>query len=85
MSAVAREAYAAPSIARLVDLDGKVAIVTGAAQGFGFASAARLAEAGASVLLTDRRADAVQDRHRPAPPHEPHRHIPNVYHHSLGV
>lgn len=59
MSATANDEYAARSISRLVDLSGKVAIVTGAAQGFGFASAARLAEAGASVLLADRRAAAV--------------------------
>ena len=39
---------------------GRVALVTGAAQGFGFACARRLAEAGAAVLLTDRRADRVE-------------------------
>jgi 2-deoxy-D-gluconate 3-dehydrogenase len=54
------DAYAAPSIAELVDLGGRVALVTGAAQGFGFACARRLADAGASVLLTDRRADRVE-------------------------
>lgn len=54
------EAYADPSIADLLDLDGRVAVVTGAAQGFGFAAARRLVEAGASVLLTDRRGDAVE-------------------------
>jgi len=48
-------------LAGLVDLGGRVALVTGAAQGFGFACARRLAEAGASVLLTDRRAGAVED------------------------
>jgi 2-dehydro-3-deoxy-D-gluconate 5-dehydrogenase len=52
--------YAERSIAELVDLGGRVALVTGAAQGFGFASARRLAEAGAAVLLTDRRAGAVE-------------------------
>ncbi len=41
----------------LLDLSGKVAIVTGAAQGFGFACARRLAEAGAAVVLADRRPD----------------------------
>jgi 2-deoxy-D-gluconate 3-dehydrogenase len=40
--------------------EGRVAVVTGAAQGFGFAAARRLAEAGAAVLLTDRRGDAVE-------------------------
>jgi 2-dehydro-3-deoxy-D-gluconate 5-dehydrogenase len=54
------EAYAAPSIAELVDLGGRTALVTGAAQGFGFACARRLADAGAAVLLTDRRADRVE-------------------------
>ena len=54
------DAYADRSIAELHDLGGRVALVTGAAQGFGFASARRLAEAGAAVLLTDRRADAVE-------------------------
>src|SRR5437762_10818000 len=53
-------AYADRPIAELLDLGGRVALVTGAAQGFGFASASRLAEAGASVLLTDRRGDRVE-------------------------
>ena len=39
------------SIAELFDLSGKVAVVTGAAQGIGEAIALRLAEAGASVVL----------------------------------
>src|SRR3954465_5375946 len=49
-----------PSLPEMLDLTGKVALVTGAAQGFGFACARRLVEAGASVLLTDRRADRVE-------------------------
>ena len=53
-------AYDDRSIADLLDLRGRVALVTGAAQGFGFACARRLAEAGAAVLLTDRRADRVE-------------------------
>jgi 2-deoxy-D-gluconate 3-dehydrogenase len=56
----ARAAYAEQPLAELLDLSGKVALVTGAAQGFGFASARRLAEAGASVLLTDRRGDRLE-------------------------
>jgi NAD(P)-dependent dehydrogenase (short-subunit alcohol dehydrogenase family) len=46
-----------PALRSLLDLNGKVALVTGAGQGFGFACASRLAEAGAAVVLADRRAD----------------------------
>jgi 2-deoxy-D-gluconate 3-dehydrogenase len=53
---------APPALASLLELHGKVALVTGAAQGFGFACASRLAEAGAAVVLADRR----QDRLPPA-------------------
>jgi 2-deoxy-D-gluconate 3-dehydrogenase len=49
-----------PPLAALVDLSGKVAIVTGGAQGFGFACARRLAEAGAAVVIADRRADRLE-------------------------
>jgi 2-deoxy-D-gluconate 3-dehydrogenase len=42
-----------PSIADLFDLTGKVAIVTGGALGIGQGIAFRLAEAGASVMITD--------------------------------
>jgi 2-dehydro-3-deoxy-D-gluconate 5-dehydrogenase len=52
--------YADRSIADMLDLGGRTALVTGAAQGFGFAAARRLVEAGAAVLLTDRRGDAVE-------------------------
>jgi 2-deoxy-D-gluconate 3-dehydrogenase len=41
-------------IDQLFDLSGKIAIVTGAAQGIGAAIAARLAEAGAAVVIADR-------------------------------
>ena len=45
------------SLAELSDLDGRVAVVTGAARGFGAAIADRLAEAGATVILADVRLD----------------------------
>ncbi len=43
-----------------IDLDGKVAVVTGASRGIGLATAHRLAGAGARVLLTSRKAEAVE-------------------------
>ena len=49
-----------PPLRSLLDLSGKVALVTGAAQGFGFACARRLAEAGAAVVLADRRIDRLE-------------------------
>jgi 2-dehydro-3-deoxy-D-gluconate 5-dehydrogenase len=44
----------------LVDLSGQAALVTGAAQGLGYACARRLAEAGAGVVLADLRADRLE-------------------------
>lgn len=44
-----------------IDLSGRSAIVTGASQGLGRAIAIRLVEAGASVLLTARGADALAE------------------------
>ncbi len=54
-----------PSLIELADLSGRVAVVTGAARGFGAAIADRLAEAGATVVLADLRlqeAQATSDR-----------------------
>ena len=45
-----------PRISELIDLSGQTALITGAAQGIGAASAHRLAEAGASVVVTAARA-----------------------------
>jgi 2-deoxy-D-gluconate 3-dehydrogenase len=47
-------------LADLLSLRGRAALVTGAAQGFGFACARRLAEAGAFVLLADRRPEPLE-------------------------
>lgn len=49
------------SIQKLVDLSGKVAIVTGAGQGIGEAISLHLAEAGASVAMVDKVGQRVQD------------------------
>src|SRR5689334_11205969 len=50
----------AVSLTELASLEGRVALVTGAAQGFGFACARRLVEAGAAVVAADRRADRLE-------------------------
>lgn len=48
-------------ISQLFDLTGKTVVVTGAAMGIGKAIAARLAEAGANVLITDINLEAAQE------------------------
>jgi NAD(P)-dependent dehydrogenase (short-subunit alcohol dehydrogenase family) len=45
--------HSATALAELVSLDGRVAVVTGAARGIGNGIAARLAEAGAAVVVAD--------------------------------
>ncbi|MGC1816094.1 MAG: SDR family NAD(P)-dependent oxidoreductase, partial [Casimicrobiaceae bacterium] len=44
--------------ATLFDLTGRVALVTGGSSGIGLAMAQALADAGAAVVLVDRREDA---------------------------
>lgn len=44
----------------LFSLDGRIALVTGASRGLGFAMAEALAEAGASVVLNSRHADTLE-------------------------
>jgi NAD(P)-dependent dehydrogenase (short-subunit alcohol dehydrogenase family) len=48
------------SIAQLISLTGRVAVVTGGAQGLGKAMANRLAEAGAAVLIADLKLEQAQ-------------------------
>ena len=48
------------SISEIMNLSGKVAIVTGGAVGIGFAIASRLSEAGAKVLIADSNEDAAK-------------------------
>jgi NAD(P)-dependent dehydrogenase (short-subunit alcohol dehydrogenase family) len=48
------------SIAQLVSLEGRRAVVTGGAQGLGYGIARRLAEAGASVLIGDIKGELAQ-------------------------
>jgi NAD(P)-dependent dehydrogenase (short-subunit alcohol dehydrogenase family) len=50
-----------PALQQLLDLSGRVAVVTGGARGIGFAAARRLAEAGAATVLADRDAGAASD------------------------
>ncbi|MCY4621652.1 MAG: SDR family oxidoreductase [bacterium] len=51
---------ALPGISELVSLEGKCAIVTGAAQGFGAAISRRLGEAGATVFVADRNVEGAE-------------------------
>ena len=53
-----------PDIARLFELHGKVALVTGGSSGIGLGMARALAGAGASVVLVARRADALREAAR---------------------
>jgi NAD(P)-dependent dehydrogenase (short-subunit alcohol dehydrogenase family) len=59
MSAYA-ELVAEQPLSRLCRLEGRVAIVTGGGSGIGYATALRLAEAGATVAVADIRLDAAE-------------------------
>jgi NAD(P)-dependent dehydrogenase (short-subunit alcohol dehydrogenase family) len=50
-----------PSLAQLISLKGRRALITGGARGIGLAIARRFAEAGASVLLGDQNAAGARD------------------------
>jgi len=54
------EAISFPAVSEMVDLSGRVALVTGGGRGFGFACTNRLSEAGAAVMIADNRADAAE-------------------------
>ncbi len=51
-------------LSKLIDLSGKVAIVTGGARGIGFSISRHLAEAGASVLIADIDGDEAKESAR---------------------
>ena len=55
---------AVPSLASLISLHGRRALVTGGARGIGAAAAWRFAEAGAAVLVGDRNADGAAETAR---------------------
>lgn len=52
---------AQPSLRELIDLSGKVAVVTGASMGIGLGIARRLHEAGAAVVVADLRRDIAEE------------------------
>lgn len=51
---------ASPSLAQLISMKGKRAVVTGGARGIGYCTAQRFAEAGAAVVIGDRNADGAK-------------------------
>ena len=51
-------------MANRIDLDGKIAVVTGGAQGIGYAIAQRLQESGAKLILWDREPSFLEEARR---------------------
>ncbi|MFL5257058.1 MAG: SDR family NAD(P)-dependent oxidoreductase [Rhodopila sp.] len=51
-------------MANRIDLEGKVAVVTGGAQGIGYAIAQRLQDSGAKLILWDREESLLEEARR---------------------
>ena len=65
-------------MAQVIDMTGKVALVTGAASGLGRATALRLAEAGAALALVDVNAEGVEETASMISGVEVLRHVANL-------
>src|SRR4026209_1533373 len=61
MRSVSRRSSPLPRSASMVDLQGKLALVTGGARGLGQATAVELARCGARVAVADRKTEAAEE------------------------